>query len=520
MLRQWRVKIEVLVVLLFFLIYVWLLFKTSWLSDDSYITFRTIDNWLEGYGLRWNVVERVQSYTHPLWMLLVSASYVITREFFYTVQILSIGISIIAVLLLLRSTQSYRSAIIPLVFLLSSKAFIDYSTSGLENPLTYLLWILFFILFQKRPSVKHLFFLSLFSSLAILNRMDLLLFFGPSLLFYSGRLIYADAISEKNIRLRTRLIIKRLSVIAVGFVPFIAWEIFSLLYYGFLFPNTAYAKLNVHIPHGELLIHGILYVVDAVLRDPITIVGIVSISLFVLVKKREYWHFIIGVALYFFYVLSIGGDFMSGRFFALSIFALAAMLAQIEWKKGLMVASVAYILIVGHLFLTPQPSILTSSEYLNRHQQFDISDERGFYHYATNLFVKSPDGILPNYSWYRDGLAERAHPSRTVHVALSVGYFSFAAGPRIHVVDLFALNDSLLARMPRLPGWWRIGHVRRILPTGYIATLESGENQIADPDIAQFYTILQQITRGPLWSKERFMHIWKMNRGGYDHLIQ
>ena len=46
--------------------------KDAWLSDDSFITLRTIDNVWHGYGLRWNPIERVQTYTHPLWMLLLS----------------------------------------------------------------------------------------------------------------------------------------------------------------------------------------------------------------------------------------------------------------------------------------------------------------------------------------------------------------------------------------------------------------------------------------------------------------
>jgi arabinofuranosyltransferase len=47
----------------------------AWLCDDAYITFRTVDNFIHGYGLTWNVAERVQAYTHPLWMLLLSGVY-------------------------------------------------------------------------------------------------------------------------------------------------------------------------------------------------------------------------------------------------------------------------------------------------------------------------------------------------------------------------------------------------------------------------------------------------------------
>ena len=34
-------------------------------------------------------------------------------------------------------------------------------------------------------------------------------------------------------------------------LPLLAWELFSLLFYGFPFPNTYYAKLNTGIPKAE-----------------------------------------------------------------------------------------------------------------------------------------------------------------------------------------------------------------------------------------------------------------------------
>ena len=35
-----------------------LLVRSAWVCDDAYITFRVIDNLWNGYGLRWNVVDR------------------------------------------------------------------------------------------------------------------------------------------------------------------------------------------------------------------------------------------------------------------------------------------------------------------------------------------------------------------------------------------------------------------------------------------------------------------------------
>lgn len=60
--------------LLFFLILVFVivLIKSAWMGDDAFITMRTIDNFVNGYGLRWDLLERVQTFTHPLWLFLIT----------------------------------------------------------------------------------------------------------------------------------------------------------------------------------------------------------------------------------------------------------------------------------------------------------------------------------------------------------------------------------------------------------------------------------------------------------------
>jgi len=84
-----RVRNVVLALLL--LLYAFVLIRTAWLSDDAYITLRTVSNLLQGYGPVWNVAERVQAYTHPLWMLSLAAAIGITGEFYYTSIFFSIA---------------------------------------------------------------------------------------------------------------------------------------------------------------------------------------------------------------------------------------------------------------------------------------------------------------------------------------------------------------------------------------------------------------------------------------------
>ena len=68
------------------LVYIFLLIKTAWMHEDAFITYATVNNFLDGYGLRYNISERVQSYTSPLMMLCMSLFSLFWREpFFMTV---------------------------------------------------------------------------------------------------------------------------------------------------------------------------------------------------------------------------------------------------------------------------------------------------------------------------------------------------------------------------------------------------------------------------------------------------
>ena len=254
-------------------LYLVIVFITAWLSDDAYITFRTIDNFINGYGLTWNIGERVQTYTHPLWMFIISSFYVFTNEFYFTSVSISIGISLLTFFLLLKKiTISPVNSIIVGLILVFSKAFVDYSTSGLENPLTHLLIVLFFIIyFGTADGKKKLFILSFLTCAAGLNRLDVLIIFLPAL-----------AITY----LKEKEKFKNLLIILAGFLPLLIWELFSLFYYGFLFPNTAYAKLNTGISKIELLQQGLFYFLESIYMDPLTI-SIMITGVFISLIKKE-----------------------------------------------------------------------------------------------------------------------------------------------------------------------------------------------------------------------------------------
>ena len=153
--------------------YLVVVLRAAWVSDDAYITLRTVDNFVNGNGLTWNIGERVQTYTHPLWMFLLSIPYLFTREAFYTTIATSVSASALAVLIAAGGIK--KSAALPFFFGLCflSRAFVDYSTSGLEQPLTYLLLSLFLRLIHTEPRTRRHDFLAMaVACAAALNRAD------------------------------------------------------------------------------------------------------------------------------------------------------------------------------------------------------------------------------------------------------------------------------------------------------------------------------------------------------------
>ncbi|MDB4973732.1 MAG: hypothetical protein JWN48_2073 [Myxococcaceae bacterium] len=159
-----------------------LVVRTAWVTEDAYITLRTVDNLVRGHGLRWNIDERVQGYTHPLWMALLTAVYAVTREDFSTIAV-GVLTTLAALIMVLKLSGSSSHALLAIVLLALSRSFVEFSTSGLENPLTHLLVAAFVLLYAVREA--ELRWLALCAALIALNRVDALIVTLPALLHAS-----------------------------------------------------------------------------------------------------------------------------------------------------------------------------------------------------------------------------------------------------------------------------------------------------------------------------------------------
>jgi arabinofuranosyltransferase len=305
--------------------------------------------------------------------------------------------------------------------------------------------------------------------------------------------------------------------ITVGLSPAIAWELFSLFYYGFPLPNTAYAKLETGIARSALAKQAGWYYLNSLRWDPLTLSTIAAgllVSIFGNVRQRL---MAAGVVLFLLYLFYIGGDFMSGRFFAAPLLVCTLLLClRLKSRTALWLTAAAALALMS---ISPSPTLLPPGERKLGMDHHGIADERGFYFQTTGLIHYRRGEPYPSHPYFKDGLRFRdsRHPAA---VNRYVGFFGFAAGPERFVIDPIGLADPLLSRLPVSdPLRWRIGHFERTLPEGFLASVGSGDNLVADPALRSYYDHLRAITRGPLWSAQRLREIAAFNLGRYDHLL-
>jgi len=502
--RPMKSSLPVRVTTILALLFAVVLIRTAWLGDDAQISFRTILNFTHGFGLTFNIAERVQTYTHPLWLFMLTAAYLIVGNIYYAAFLLSIATSLLVFTLVVRGAATPFQACLSAGLLVFSRAFVDYSTSGLENPLSNLLLVLAVVLYlnDRLGRLTWLAGLWTLTSLLYLTRPDNVLVILPLI-----------ALACYQVRRPSRIV----AAAAIGLTPAIGWTLFSIVYYGFPFPNTAYAKLATGIASTELWRQGLVYLIDSIDRDPITLATIGLTGVFALRAGVLARALVVGIALELLYVVSIGGDFMSGRFmtlpFVASVCVLSRMVIATQWEW---IASTA---VLGAITVgSSQLSVLSNSDFTNQDvADSGIADERGYFFARLSLSGSDRSRFLEP-DWPR-----AVDPGQAPSVAVVCGGLGLAGlqGPYVHVLDVCALADPLLARLPSI--WneqWRVGHFERMVPAGYRDSLVSGTNRLSDRTLAEYYERIRFVTRSKrLLTIERLRNIVNLNLGAYDNLI-
>ena len=466
-------------------------YARRWVTEDAFISLRVVQHVLGGHGLVFNAGERVEAFTSPLWVAILTAWGALggpLESGSVALGLISSGIGLV-----LAQTGAWRLACrlqgeadaqdqlgarriaaplgaaifaaIPVVW--------DFTTSGLEGGLTTA-WLggTFWLIARAQPITLRDARLAAFSiGCGPLIRPDLSVFslgFGLALIV---------ALRDDGRREIGRREWTRLAVLAAALPA--SYQIFRMGYFAALVPNTALAKEAM----ASNWIQGWRYTVDfagayalwipvlvvaawaAALLRPAIRAGSVNVALVLAPMLSAVVHWI--------YVTRVGGDFMHGRLLLPSVLGFLLPVATVvmpasavrSWR-GLALAAVGtWAVVCAVAFRVPYSDAGAPGPY-------GIADERGFYSYH----MKTPNPVsIETYlrHWYVAEFKQRLssfhravlfneltglesagpmNPSvpESVRVVLglrNVGVLGYLAGPDVHLSDLLGLGDPIGSRL-------------------------------------------------------------------------
>lgn len=478
-------------------------FRTAWVCDDAYISFRVVRNLLDGYGLVWNVDERVQVYTHPLWVLLLVVPTAFLNDPYLGAMALSAMCLVVVAIYAVKIGGTVLAAAISLLVIATSRVFIDYSSSGLENPLTHaLIAALAFKVMRASDSVRttraNVMAGAVLGTFLVLNRMDLVLVVAPMVLYLLWKLRATEGWKSAA------------SVCLLASVPALAWFLFATFYYGSPFPNTYFAKLSTGIPAAELRDQGFRYFWASFQFDEPSVVALAAAL--AVAPTRIFGRVLgISIALYMVYIIRIGGDFMVARFlsvpFLLSLFVLIDFLRA----SGTRTRRIATVACAAFLINVPM-TVMSSAEYQNFNIPDDgIVDERGYF-YAANGLQRNITSRLREAPMFAEMWINAMRSGATIYETCYVGMVGYYAPKTFHIVDGYGLTDPFLAKLPTLQPW-RIGHFERPSPPGYPEILTGAPPVLSDPVLNELWTDIVLAHRADMLRDGRLGAIVRLNTG-------
>jgi arabinofuranosyltransferase len=479
-----------------------------WVTDDAFISLRVAQHLLAGHGPVFNVGERVEAYTHPLWLAILAACGALGITLEIGALVLGLVFALVGLLAAQRGAALLaRRLHAPhpedrgrLLFPLGAIVFVavpvvwDFVTSGLETGLTFA-WLggSYWLLARHGLGTSSADSSWMPTVIAVVVGLGPLV--RPDLLIFSGAFLVVLAPTGAGGSWRgaaSRL--ARLSLVA-GVVPG-AYQVFRMGYFAALVPNTALAKEASRAYWRQGWVYARDFIGVYALWIPLLLLlGWLGLETWRACRRRD-WRAaalllapVVAAAVHALYVIRVGGDFMHGRFFLPSLFGAILPLAMVAlpvprlagWRglaRGALALGVlGWALACGLWMRWPHgPEI----------NPVGIADERLYYVSRTRRSnpITIADYLDMDHDWVRQGLllrergqdrprvllvGRREFPlAATVHpdVALvsavgNPGGQGYAAGLDVHLVDRLGLGDPIAARL-RLEKRTRPGHEKEL----------------------------------------------------------
>jgi arabinofuranosyltransferase len=521
--------------------------KLFWfLTDDAYISFRYISNAHLGHGYVWNAppFRPVEGYTSFLWVVLLDAVWRVTgvappQAANPLALLFTLATLVVAARMVLRLTESPQRARARLPYLalalagiVTNRTFLTWSSSGLETAMFNLLVIAWVYTgaFMRASFARRSFALAGCATAIYLVRPDGLLFAAATL-----PLVWLARPRDARPRARDLATLAPLVLIVVHLI----WR---RSFYGAWLPNTYYAKYTGPWPES-----GWRYAASFLLEYA----GWVWLILaaWVLVPRRRAWRAAVAApgvlartlvaavllahALY--YTFIIGGDHFEYRVYShlvpLIFVALVWLLnlARLRLRTGALVLAAAVLLALP----VPWTHWALTHDLRTREATFQMrvpvaphwpAPVRGY----ARAFDRLQDWLIDRVVCVRHQehsvlhqLEIETYPSRTegarigpaghpVFAGLAVGVPGWVM-PNTDIIDLWGLNDYIVARADRIPTPKRQMAHDREPPAGYVEGFQPNVF-LAGPGRMQVYPRDPELTDARIVACETRWRTWADGR--------
>ncbi len=218
-------------------------FLTNFTFDDAFITFRYVENLVNGQGFVYNKGEHVLGTTTPLFTLLVSMVHVIgfkIEQAAMMVTLLSSGLTAVILYKFACSLRMTHFAFVPVLMYILFPRLLVTDTAGMETSFFTLLILLSFYYAHKQKD----YYAWGMATLAALTRPE-----GFLLLILLG--------IKTLIRNREEL----LKLLTIPFTIIAPWFLFSYYYFGSVIPNSVTAKLALYSQFGSSSVKDKLFLI-------------------------------------------------------------------------------------------------------------------------------------------------------------------------------------------------------------------------------------------------------------------
>lgn len=435
--------------------------------DDAYISFRYAENFSEGFGLVYNLGERVEGYSNFLWVLLISFASKIGITPPLAARLFSLA-SILSIIFLFFSIKKKKDidvftrgsiVLLTLIFVLSPHT-ISNTLSGLESPLVTALIFggLLAVNSSKGFLAPFLFFL------ASLTRPETVLLSGIIMASELSFILLKQKGNDTNWR-NAALSSKSIRWLIAFVLPYSIYFLWRFFYFGHMVPNSVYAKSGFEF--SVLVSKSIPYISNFIFAYWPMFIFAITGSMLVVIGKIKYISPVFIIAI-FWIVLSnfyfgSGDPYTSFARYLFPVLPLVLFVGaagigyvlSISKEKNPFVL-LSTILIIFLLISFQMDLIFQKHNKVNREEDnitwgyFQDGLSNFFsqdYSPHLNESLKNKDLLVLHY--LADWLIKYSKPGEVIATA-EVGIAPYYS--RIKVIDTFGLVDEQIAHSQGVPG--------------------------------------------------------------------